>query len=334
MSFLSDRKFAVTGGTGFIGQHLIHRLASLGLETLSISRSAVSSEKPDRGLPLGNHRGVQALSCDVRDAEKLSGALSAFRPDVVFHLAAHPDGPECTTQARCCIETNLIGSVNVLEAAVRAGVRLLVVADSVKVFGNGPVPYTAGQAVDPVCSYAVAKAAAWQQWQVAARLSNLKVVCLRMTFVYGPRQNWNLITYVHDCFLKQQPVRLQGGGQTRDPLYVDDAVDALLAVTRQPAAEGCAIPIGGGQEITIYDLSQQVLRALNSGLEVIPNATPVRSSELWRSVSSNSDALRLLGWTPKTSLTEGLEKTFGSYLAIPRCSEDPLIADTAIAATA
>lgn len=306
MSRLTSRRCAVVGATGFIGSHLSERLVADGAHVLAIARSNTR-----RARLASIERQLEFAACDVMVDGALAPVLTRFAPDIVFHLADHPDGAETFSQMRRAIVVNALGAVGVLEAATAAGADLFVHGDSAKVYGNGPAPFRADEPVQPICSYAVAKAAAWQLCQVAAASGGPAIVGLRPTLVYGPRQGANLIEYVRSCAAAGRPVRLLGGEQTRDPLFVADAVDAFVLAATAPAARGHAIPIGGGQEISVVDLANRVTRALGCAGTFEPPAPP-RTTEIWRCVADNRDADRLLGWRPSTSLDAGLARTFSS----------------------
>jgi UDP-glucose 4-epimerase len=297
-------KVAIIGASGFIGSHLVERLVREGADVLAIGRHpghlrAVSAITP----------GYRFCAADIMDEEHLVTLLRTSCPEVVFHLAAYPDGAEIFPEMHERVRINMLGGMNTLEAAIVCGSRVFVLADSTKSYGNHEIPYTATQVVDPLCSYAIAKTALWQLCQLAAKVHKLAVVGLRLTFVYGPRQGWNLISYVHKCIREGTPIALQGGSQTRDPLYIDDAVDALLAAATHAGAFGHSIPVGGGEEISIRDLCQTMLDILGQNLPIIENADTLRLTEIWRSSVDNADARRLLNWTPQTLLTDGLVKT-------------------------
>ncbi len=297
-------KVAILGASGFIGSHVVERLVREGADVLAIGRQpghlrAVSTATPD----------YRFCAADIMNAEHLVTLLRTFCPEIVFHLAAHPDGAEVFPEMHERVRVNMLGGMNALEATIACGSKVFVLADSTKSYGNHGIPYTATQGVDPLCSYAITKTALWQLCQLAAKVHTLAVVGLRLTFVYGPRQGWNLISYVQKCLREGTPIALQGGSQTRDPLYIDDAVDALLAAALHPAAFGHSIPVGGGEEISIRDLCQMMLDIVGQNLPIIENADALRLTEIWRSSVDNADAQRLLNWTLQTPLTDGLVKT-------------------------
>lgn len=312
MHSLSGRRVAVIGGTGFIGSHLTERLVTEGAEVLAVARSAAHLSS----LAAVRNDCTIAVA-DICDAEAMIRMMRRFRPVAVFHLASHPDAGESFGHLAEGMRINGLGLINTLQAAVAAGTELFVYGASAKDYGNTQVPYRASQSAAPVCSYAIVKSAGWQLCQLVSSFAGLKTVALRPTFVYGPRQGRNVITHVHECVTAGRPVRLMGGDQTRDPLYIDDAVNAFVAAASSPQACGHAIPIGGGQELSVRALCETAIAAFGASVPVVTGAEPPRMTEIWRSSSDNADALRLLGWRPRVSLAEGLARTRGDWVVPP-----------------
>jgi UDP-glucose 4-epimerase len=304
MTGKSGRRVAVIGATGFIGSHLTAMLAREHADVLAVARHASRLEWLSKSCG-----GCRTASADIRDCGSIGRALREFRPDVVYHLASNADAEDDFRLAEESIRVNIAGTANTLEAAHRAGAAVFVYADSCKSYGNGPTPYRQAQPDAPLCSYAVGKSAGWRLCQVASGFTGMSVSALRPTFAYGPRQNPNLLTYVQECVRRGRPVRLMGGSQTRDPIYVEDLARAFALAATTPAAWGIALPLGGGSEITVTEISKRVVRLLDANIEVIADAETPRRSEIWRSYCDNAEARAILGWRPKVSLTEGLIRT-------------------------
>jgi UDP-glucose 4-epimerase len=298
-------RVAVLGGTGFIGSHLVKRLVQDGLDVLVVARSEARLCNID--VP---RKSWDLAICDICKRDEVIKAIGSFKPDAVFHLAADPDRAESFDQFTRVANSIVSGTVNALEASQLSGAALFIYADSSKVYGNAETPYTKDLKPQPICSYAIAKSAAWQMCQLASSFAGLQVCSLRPTFVYGPRQNYNLITYVQDCLRKGQPISLQGGSQTRDLLYVDDVVSAFVAVLTSPNAWGNAIPVGSGKSLCVTEICRVILRILGAQAEIRADAQLPRLTEIWQVECDNADAKALLGWSPTISLEEGLEQTF------------------------
>ncbi len=301
---LRQRRVAVVGATGFIGSHLTDRLIREGADVLAITRSVSRLGN----LAAASTDCVLAL-CDICDRSQIVGVMRRFQPEVVFHLAAHPDAAESPAHVAECVRVNGAGAANVLEASRDAHAQLIVYGDSTKVYGNGPVPHRSDSPLLPICSYAILKAAAWQLYTLSTSFSDLKVVGLRPTFVYGPRQNYNVITHVRECAAGRRPVRLLGGSQTRDPLFIDDVIDAFVAAAVTPAAWGQSIPVGGGNEMTVSSLCATVLAAIGDEVPIVVDPASQRPTEITRSFCDNLEAERLLAWRPRTSFVDGLKRT-------------------------
>jgi UDP-glucose 4-epimerase len=309
---LAARRVAVIGGTGFIGSHLTERLVAEGADVLAVGRSdahlsSLSAVRDDCTIALA----------DVCDADAMIRMMRRFRPEVVFHLASHPDASESFGHLSAVMRVNGLGVINALQASVAAGTEVFVYGASAKDYGNAQVPYRASQPSAPVCSYAIVKTAGWQLCQLVSSFTGIKTVALRPTFVYGPRQGRNVLTHVRECVSAGRPVHLMGGDQTRDPLYIDDAVAAFIAAATSPNACSHAIPIGGGHELPVGALCEATIKALGATVPVICGAQPPRSTEIWRSCSDNADAWHLLGWQPRVSLADGLARTIAAWAVAP-----------------
>jgi nucleoside-diphosphate-sugar epimerase len=305
----AGRKVAVTGASGFIGSHLVRRLVEDGAEVLAIARSA------NRAASLAAVRTqIRFVTADLSDSSATAVLFRNFKPEKVFHMAAHPDRAESFQQMRDCLRHNTEAVINLLEISQEAGVETFVFCDSTKDFGNCGLPYSEELGDKPVCSYAIAKSAAWHLCKLYATLyDRVNVVGVRPTLVYGPGQNGNLISHLNSCVEQGRPIRVQGGWQTRDPLYIDDAVDAFLCCGVSNVARGHAVPIGGGHEMTVMEICETVLRHLGVSRCIEADSGSLRPTEIYRSVCANVEAGKLLGWRPRFTFEQGLARTFSTY---------------------
>ncbi len=305
---MQSERIAVVGGTGFLGSHLSEYLLAQGHEVLVVARGVRGTS----ALP--DHERLRFEAANVVERSAVSAIFRSFRPDVVYHLACHSDSGESVDQMQNCLQVNALGTLNTLQAAISAGAGLFVFADSSKVYGNGAVPFRCEQPEQPICSYAISKAAGWRLCTLLASQTPIKLVGLRPTFIYGPRQNFNLLVYLEQAVRKGQPVRVQGGRQTRDLLFVDDAVRCFASVMHAHESWGRSLPIGGGVEINIADLCHEILHALGSDLDIFEDPENVRPTEIWRSFCDNAEIRRVCGWSPQINLREGLRRTFAASM--------------------
>jgi UDP-glucose 4-epimerase len=284
---------------------LVARLVDAGAQVATLNRS------------LGRLQGLvaperyQFLECDITNAEQSRRAVLGFGPEILYFLAGHPDAAESLEQAERCLQVNVRGLVNVLDALVSSGGKLAVIGDSSKIYGNRAVPYRDDTAPDPRSSYSISKIAGWEHAKLYARLHGLAVVSIRPTLIYGPGQGHNLISAVAASAARSnEEIRLAGGSQTRSPLYIDDAVDAFMRVAEAGTSlDGSVINLGGPEERSVLDIARMTVEVMGSKVVVSEDTSQLRLTETPRSVCDNAAAKRLLRWEPLTRLHEGLKKT-------------------------
>lgn len=322
---ITGKRILVTGASGFLGASLVQRLVSDGAIVAAVSRT--------RGRLLAE-QGFEFIQCDLTDLPAATQAFERFAPEMLFHFAAHPDGAESYSQACHSLQTNTLITLNALEAFRFAKGALFIYGDSSKVYGDCEVPYRASMPLRPLSSYAIAKSAGWGLCELYRRLHRISTVSLRPTIIYGPRQAYNLVTYVVNCVVSgKAEVVLDGGSQTRDPLYIDDAIAAFVAVAEHgKQLEGHVINLGGGQEYTIRDLTETLLQLMGVRLQVIVANERVRPTDTRRSHCDNAEATPLLGWEPVVSLRQGLLRTVQYLLEERSHSVQTQIRQAAIAA--
>lgn len=313
---LAGKRVLVTGGSGFIGSHLVDRLLSLDAEVTVLTRQETT---PWRLAHLGGASALDIRRWVPTDTEALFDCFASVRPDVVYHLASHPDGNETYDQVQQVITGNVSVTVNLLEACRRYPVKLFVYADSTKVYGNQAVPYQEDTSPAPICSYAVAKLSGWQFCEFYRQHHNVPSVSVRPTLIYGPRQGYNLINYVVESIVKgRHEIALMGGQQTRDPLYIDDAIEAFCGLPSvADQVRGRVINIGGGREYSILEITHRIARSMQVSIHVKADESQVRSTEIWRSYCLSEEARDLMGWRPEVELDHGLKQTIDSLLAAP-----------------
>jgi UDP-glucose 4-epimerase len=303
----------VTGGAGFIGSNLVDALLDRGDEVTVIDNLASGKrENLDGALA----RGAGFEEADIRDAERMLAVLSSARPDIVFHLAAQIDVRTSITDPAWDAGVNVVGTINLLEAARQTGVKRVVnTSTGGAIYGDAevmPTPETAP--ARPMAAYGQSKfcAEAYCGWY--ERLYGLSSVILRYGNVYGPRQDPHGEAGVVAIFcgkvLAGERPRIYGDGrQTRDYTYVGDIVAANLAAAAHPEAHG-AYNIGTGTESTVVDVLSALRQAAGLGEgELDPQFAPARTGELQRSSLDVTRARVELGFTADTDLVTGMKPT-------------------------
>ena len=298
-------RFLVTGGAGFLGAALCNRLCRLGHQVRVIDD--ISAGDPDR-----LHEDVLFTRGDVGDRPKLWTLLQDI--DCVYHLAARVRVSESVLYPRQYNEVNVGGTVSVMEAMRDAGVHRVVFTSSGAVYGDqGKQPVTEDCRPNPQSPYAVSKLAAEYYVRTIGALWGIETVILRVFNAYGPGQHLPPShPPVIPRFLQQAQqggslVVFGGGGQTRDFVYVDDVVEALIAGATAPNVDRRVINVGTGCETSINGLASLVGRIVGQRIDVLHS--PAESGGVARLCADVTDARRLLGYTPEVALSDGLRLT-------------------------
>ncbi|MGZ4676657.1 MAG: NAD-dependent epimerase/dehydratase family protein [Acidimicrobiia bacterium] len=303
-------KALITGGAGFIGSTLTDRLLAEDwsvdvaddLSSGSLANLAGARSVGDRRFSF--HR------IDIRNAA-VSELIASRKPDVVFHLAAQADVRVSVARPQFDAEVNLIGTLNVCEGARTAGTHKVVFASSGgTIYGTPqqiPTPETHPQR--PESPYGVAKKAGGDYLHYYRAIHGLDYTATAFSNVYGPRQDPHgeagVVAIFAGLFLeRKRPTIFGDGNQTRDFVYVDDVVDALVRAAER--GEGI-INIGTGVETSVNELYASMSRA--TGVNDPPSYAPARAGELERSALDVTRAAEQLGWRPFTSLDEGVAAT-------------------------
>lgn len=292
----------VTGGAGFIGTALANRLLLEGHHVRVLDDLSA-------GDPAQLHPDVVFTRGDVRDRPKLWTLLQ--KVDVVFHLAARVSIPESVLYPREYNDVNVGGTVALTEAIRDAGVDRIVLASSATVYGpqpHQPVPETAWP--HPQAPYAVSKLAAEHYIFSLGELYSITTVALRIFNAYGPTQrvppvHAPVIPHFVRNLMSGASIVIHGdGSQTRDFVYIDDVVDALVAASEARGVAGQVINVGSGEETSLNDLVGALADLTGKRPDVILNRQ--QGGGLPRLVADPDAARRLLGYRPQTSLREGL----------------------------
>ena len=308
-------KAMVTGGAGFIGSTLVDRLLAEGwrvdavddLSNGSLGNLANARSQPDRRFSF--HR-IDVSSPGVIDL------IGHRRPDVVFHLAAQADVRVSVARPVFDATVNILGTLNVCEAAIAAGVGKVVFAASGGTLYGSPdeLPVREGQPQTPESPYGVAKKAAGDYLYYYRQIRGLEYTALAMANVYGPRQDPHGEAGVVSIFAgkvlsHERPVIFGDGSQTRDFVYVDDVVDAFVRAVDKGG--GLLMNIGTGVETSVQQLFDVMAKL--AGFKQHARYDPPRTGEVHRSALDPSRAGIHLGWQPWTNLEEGVARTLEHF---------------------
>jgi UDP-glucose 4-epimerase len=296
-------RVVVTGGAGFIGSHVADALVARGDEVHVVDN--LSSGRREN-VP----RAATFVEGDIRDKETLGALFEQARPEACLHLAAQADVRVSVDRPEYDADVNLIGTIQVLEAARPHGARLVFTSTGGAIYGECERPAREDDPRQPLSPYGASKLAGEEYLLTYTRLHGGHRVALRLGNVYGPRQDPHGEAGVVAIFLgllaEGGTPRIFGDGrQTRDYVYVGDVVRAALAALVHP---GGIYNVGTGGETSVLDLFEACLRV--SGADVEPQFAPARAGELGRSVLDPALAERELGFRSEISLDDGLRATW------------------------
>jgi nucleoside-diphosphate-sugar epimerase len=299
----SGRRVLVTGATGFIGWHLCHELSVLGAEVHALARTATAASVP---------AGSKAWAVDMADIEALRQAMHAARPDTVFHLGSVVDARQDVGLVLPLVHSNLVAAIHLALVSQEVG-RPRVVA-----VGSSEEPANDEVEAAPTSPYAAAKASATLYFRMFHRLYGLPVVILRPFVTYGPRQlsTTKLIPYTIATLLRGESPRLASGRRVCDFIFVEDVVRGLLKAGLSRDAFGRTLDLGTGVGTSIREVVELLAELSGSTTALNFGALPDRLGERTQ-VADVDPARRLLGWTPRWSLREGLGATIGWYRRHP-----------------
>ncbi|MBP2703071.1 NAD-dependent epimerase/dehydratase family protein [Microbispora sp. RL4-1S] len=295
----------VTGGAGFIGSHLADAFLGRGDEVDVLDD--LSHGRPGRLAPeAALHR------ASVTDATALAEIVEKVRPELVCHLAAQIDVRQSVADPAADAQANIVGTINVLEAARAAGARVLFASTGGAIYGRDAViPSDEEQRPEPEAPYGTAKFCAEQYIGLFNRLYGTRHAVLRLANVYGPRQDpageAGVIAIFCGAVLRgERPTVFGDGRQTRDYVHVADVAAAFVAAAGSPRAG--VWNVGTGVETDLLTLTGLIGRA--AGTVADPVFAPARPGELVRSALDASRAARELGWRPSVPLAEGVKSVY------------------------
>ena len=304
------KRVLVTGAGGFIGSHLAERLAALGARTRALVRYTSSGNWGwlDRSPLRGD---LEVFLGDIRDRDSVQRAVKDI--DYVFHLAALIGIPYSYYAPDSYVQTNIVGTLNVLQAARDNGTERVVHTSTSEVYGTAQyVPIDEQHPLQGQSPYSASKIGADKLTESFNLSFSLPVVTVRPFNTYGPRQSARAIipTIITQC-LTDRTVRLGNLSPTRDLNYISDTVNGFLMAGESEQAVGRTVNLGSGQEISIGNLAQRIAQLIDKDVTIISDEQRIRpkGSEVERLLADNRLASELIGWQPTVSLDQGLRNT-------------------------
>lgn len=307
------RRVVVTGADGFIGSHVVERLVRDGADVTALcvynSNGSLGWLDQDHSDVHGHFRPVLG---DVRDAELVRAVVAG--QDVVLHLAALIAIPYSYVAPRSFVETNVIGTLNVLEAARAAAVQRIVNTSTSEVYGTpDEIPISESHPLKGQSPYSASKIAADKLAESFARSFELPVVTLRPFNTYGPRQSARAVipTVLRQLLAGAETINLGSIDPRRDFTFVTDTVDGFLRIATASVEPGDVIQLGTGSAVSIGEVVETCMDVVGHRAQVTTDPDRVRpaASEVQILLSDPNRAKQVLGWEPRVELRDGVELT-------------------------
>ncbi|CAN5533445.1 SDR family oxidoreductase [soil metagenome] len=307
--------FLVTGGAGFIGSNIVDKLLELGhsvriLDNFSTGRREnLKSSYKDIDLIEGDLRSFHNVERAVRDIE------------VILHLGALPSVPRSIYDPITTNEVNVVGTLNVLEAARNANVNRIVFSSSSSVYGNNPqLPKVETMITNPLSPYAVSKLTGENYCRVFSSIYGMEVICLRYFNVFGPRQNPDsqysavIPKFIQSIMNDESPVIYGDGTQSRDFTYIENVINANLLASQCTYETGLTMNCACHERITLNDLVDKINADLGKKVKALYEDP--RKGDIKHSFADIDLAKSKIGYEPKVNFEEGLKKTINSFKEI------------------
>lgn len=309
---LKRKKVLVTGAAGFIGSHLTEALLDKGAE---VSCFIKYNSRNDWGLleelPAEKKQLIKVIAGDIRDSEIVRHATKGM--DAIFHLAALIGIPYSYTNPKENFMTNVMGTYNVMQAALDNGVKKIVHTSTSEVYGTpDSVPITEEHKLKGQSPYSASKIGADKVAESFFCAFDLPVAIARPFNTYGPRQSARaIIPSLISQALKTGIIKHGSGEPTRDFNFVTDIAAGMIMIAESDRAVGEVINLGTGKEITMAELMQKIVASVGKHVKLEYDASRARpvKSEVMRLCADNTKAKTFLGWEPKVNLDKGLSLT-------------------------
>lgn len=310
---LKGKKVLVTGADGFIGSHLVEALLEKGCDVRSfVYYNSFNSWGWLDTLPADRIHGLDVFAGDIRDP---NGVLEAMQGcDVVFHLAALIAIPFSYHSPDSYVDTNIKGTLNVLQAAKRLGTQRVMVTSTSEVYGTAQyAPIDEKHPFQGQSPYSATKIGADRLAESFYRSFDTPVVTVRPFNTFGPRQSARAVipTIITQLLLGEKELKLGSLTPTRDFNYVKDTAQGFIALAEADAAVGKEINIATGKEFTVGDVAKILISELNPEARIVTEDQRLRpeASEVFRLIGDNSLITSLTPWRPRFDLEAGLRDT-------------------------
>ena len=308
------KRFLITGGAGFIGSHLVDRLLATNVEHITVVDDFNDFYDPQiKRANIRRHLEdprYELTEVDIRDQNALDQALANTQFDCIVHLAARAGVRPSLSQPQLYNETNVNGTLNLLEFARQHNIKQFVFGSSSSVYGiNAKVPFSEDDPIrQPISPYAATKGAGELLCHTYSHLYGIRCICLRFFTVYGPRQRPDLAIHKFARLITEgKAIPVFGDGTTRrDYTYVDDIIDGVVGAINYDKSHYEVINLGESRTVELRELIALLEKELDA--RAIINRQPPQPGDVPQTFADITKARKLLGYNPSTQIEDGLRK--------------------------
>lgn len=316
-SAIKNKRVLVTGADGFIGSHLTECLSDSGCTVRAfVNYNSFNSWGWLDTLPKDKLDNIEIFAGDIRDPNGVRTAMKDI--DIVFHLAALIAIPFSYHSPDSYIDTNVKGTLNIIQAAKDLGTARVLVTSTSEVYGTAQfVPITEHHPKQPQSPYSASKIGADSIADSFYRSFDLPVSIVRPFNTYGPRQSARAVipTVITQLLNGKREIKLGDTSPTRDLLFVKDTVDGFVAIAESDELIGHEVNIATQSEISIGDLANEIIQQINPDAVIVTEEQRLRpsNSEVFRLFGSNEKLSKHTNWSQKYSLSDGIRETIAWF---------------------
>jgi nucleoside-diphosphate-sugar epimerase len=291
----------LTGASGFLGNNILDRIIDEHIPYIAISKHG--DEK----------KGILAL--DLTDPSGVKNFVSTHEFSTIFHLAGYVNLTRDYSVAKQCIENNILGTLNLLEACDNTKLKKFIYSSTEEIYGNNSLPYIETQSPFPPSPYSISKVATENLVRYYSEKNHFESIILRLATMYGPHmKSTKFLSNIIVNAINNQTILLNSGQKKRNYIFVSDVVDAFLLANKTPLlAKTITLNIGGNTSIKLKDFVSKIIKVAESSSKIKYGVIPERPSESSEWIMDITLAKKILGWSPKINLTAGLKKTINFY---------------------
>lgn len=303
-------KILVTGATGFVGSNLVRRLSSNGHDIHILTRRSSNKWRlMDCFSDLHNH------TIDLLNQEELKGLMTEIEPDVIFHLATSGMYGGVQRPDREVIETNLLGTVNLINACNDIDYKCFVNTGSSSEYGPKKEPMKETDICEPINFYGISKCAATLYGQSIAQTNDKPIIGLRLFSPFGPFDDKSrLITYAITNALQNKPLLLGNPTAVRDYIYIEDVLDVYLqSIEIASGLKGEVFNVGSGSQITVTYIVNKIIEITDSKSEIKGNSFSGRAHDTEKWEANIEKISRSFNWRPKYHIDDGIRQTISWF---------------------